>query len=84
MIFNMQLKDDVIILISTHNIEEIENVIDRCIVLDNGSIKEEILIDDLNKEGKDLRALLDTYRPKLRLHPSPSLPVRLYAHFFPI
>ena len=36
MIFNMQLKDDVIILISTHNIEEIENVIDRCIVLDNG------------------------------------------------
>lgn len=61
-----QLKDDVIILLSTHNIEEIENVIDRCIVLDNGSIKEDILIDDLNKEGKDLRALLDTYRPKVK------------------
>ena len=64
-----QLKDDVIILISTHNIEEIENVIDRCIVLDNGSIKEDILIDDLNKEGKDLRALLDTYRPKAKTAP---------------
>lgn len=64
-----QLKDDVIILISTHNIEEIENVIDRCIVLDNGSIKEDIFIDDLNKEGKDLRALLDTYRPKAKTAP---------------
>ena len=66
MIFNMQLKDDVIILISTHNIEEIENVIDRCIVLDNGSIKEDVFIDDLNK---DLRALLDTYRPKAKTAP---------------
>ncbi len=64
-----QLKDDVIILISTHNIEEIENVIDRCIVLDNGSIKEDVFIDDLNKEGKDLRALLDTYRPKAKTAP---------------
>ena len=69
MIFNMQLKDDVIILISTHNIEEIENVIDRCIVLDNGSIKEDVFIDDLNKEGKDLRALLDNYRPKAKTAP---------------
>ena len=69
MIFNMQLKDDVIILISTHNIEEIENVIDRCIVLDNGSIKEDVFIDDLNKEGKDLRTLLDTYRPKAKTAP---------------
>ena len=64
-----QLKDDVIILISTHNIEEIENVIDRCIVLDNGSIKEDVFIDELNKEGKDLRALLDTYRPKAKTAP---------------
>lgn len=64
-----QLKDDVIILISTHNIEEIENVIDRCIVLDNGSIKEDVFIDDLNKEGKDLHALLDTYRPKAKTAP---------------
>ena len=64
-----QVKEDVIILISTHNIEEIENVIDRCIVLDNGSIKEDVFIDDLNKEGKDLRALLDTYRPKAKTAP---------------
>ena len=32
-------------------------------------IMEDILIDDLNKEGKDLRALLDTYRPKAKTAP---------------
>lgn len=61
-----QVKDDVIILISTHNIEEIETVIDRCVVLDDGMIKEDIMMDDLNESGKDLRALLDPYRPAAR------------------
>lgn len=61
-----QVKDDVIILISTHNIEEIETVIDRCVVLDDGMIKEDIMMDDLNESGKDLRALLDRYRPAAR------------------
>ena len=58
-----QVKEDVIILISTHNIEEIEAVIDRCVVLDDGMIKEDITMDELNESGKDLRALLDPYRP---------------------
>lgn len=58
-----QVKEDVIILISTHNIEEIEAVIDRCIVLDDGIVKEDIMMDELNESGKDLRALLDPYRP---------------------
>lgn len=61
-----QVKDDVIILISTHNIEEIETVIDRCVVLDDGMIKEDIMMDDLNESGKDLRTLLDPYRPAAR------------------
>lgn len=62
-----QVKEDVIILISTHNIEEIEAVIDRCIVLDNGIVKEDIMMDELNESGKDLRALLDPYRPAARI-----------------
>ena len=61
-----QVKEDVIILISTHNIEEIEAVIDRCIVLDDGIVKEDIMMDELNESGKDLRALLDPYRPAAR------------------
>lgn len=61
-----QVKEDVIILISTHNIEEIEAVIDRCIVLDDGIVKEDIMMDELNESGKDLRTLLDPYRPAAR------------------
>lgn len=58
-----QAKDDVMILITTHNIEEIETVIDRCVVLDKGKIVEDIMMDDLNEDGKDLKTLLDAYRP---------------------
>ena len=61
-----QVKEDVIILISTHNIEEIETVIDRCVVLDDCMIQEDIMMDELNECGKDLRALLDPYRPAVR------------------
>ena len=61
-----QVKEDVIILISTHNIEEIETVIDRCVVLDDGMIQEDIMMDELNESGKDLHALLDPYRPAVR------------------
>lgn len=61
-----QVKEDIIILISTHNIEEIETVIDRCVVLDDGMIQEDIMMDELNECGKDLRALLDPYRPAVR------------------
>ena len=61
-----QVKEDVIILISTHNIEEIETVIDRCVVLDDGMIQEDIMMDELNECGKDLRAVLDPYRPAVR------------------
>lgn len=58
-----QAKDDVMILITTHNIEEIETVIDCCVVLDKGKIVEDIMMDDLNEDGKDLKTLLDAYRP---------------------
>ena len=59
-----QLKEDTIILISTHNIEEIEHVIDRCLILDDGMIKEDILMDELNEKGMDIRTLMDAHRTK--------------------
>ena len=46
--------------------DEIEAVIDRCVVLDDGMIKEDITMDELNESGKDLRALLDPYRPAVK------------------
>lgn len=58
-----QIKDDVTILIATHNLEEIENVIDRCVVLDKGKVVEDIMMDTLNEDKKDLKTLLDKYRP---------------------
>ena len=42
------------------------DLIDRCVVLDDGMIKEDITIDELNESGKDLRALLDPYRPAVK------------------
>lgn len=58
-----QLKEDVILLISTHNIEEIEPVIDRCIVLEDGSVMEDFMMDELNAQGMDVKMLLEKYRP---------------------
>lgn len=57
-----QLHDDTIILISTHNIEEIETIADRCIVIDGGSLVGDTTMDQLHEEGKDLKDLLDQYR----------------------
>lgn len=55
-----QLKEDTIILISTHNIEEIEQVADRCLLLDDGLIKADITMDELHEKGMDIRAFMDT------------------------
>lgn len=57
-----QLHDDTIILISTHNIEEIETIADRCIVIDGGSLVGDTTMDQLHEEGRDLKDLLDQYR----------------------
>lgn len=42
------------VLISTHLIDEIENVIDRAIVLHQGLARADVTIDDLREEGKSL------------------------------
>lgn len=60
------LKGDETILLSTHLIEEIENVIDRAIIMREGRIKGDIYIDDLRERGGDLTAYMSEvagYKP---------------------
>lgn len=52
------LKSDETILISTHLINEIENFIDRAIILRYGRIKADFYIDDIRNEGKDLAPVM--------------------------
>lgn len=58
-----QFHEDQIVLLTTHNIEEIEHIIDRCIVLKQGRVVEDIELESLNEQGQDLRTLLEQYRP---------------------
>ena len=53
-----------IVLISTHNIEEIEQVMDRCIILDKGCIVEDMRLETMQEEQQDLHDILDKYRPR--------------------
>lgn len=55
---------DKIILISTHNIEEIEQVVDRCIVMEKGHIVKDITMEELEEDQKDIKSLLEEYRKK--------------------
>lgn len=57
-----QFQEDSIILISTHNIEDIEQVIDRCILLNEGYVVEDVAMDELHQQDMDIKALLDKYR----------------------
>ena len=52
------LKSDETILISTHLIDEIENFIDRAIILRYGRIQADFYIDDMRSKGKDLAAIM--------------------------
>ncbi|MDF2986942.1 MAG: transporter related [Eubacterium sp.] len=52
------IKEDETILISTHHINEIENFIDRAIILRYGRIKADIYMDDLKSQGKTLSQLI--------------------------
>ena len=52
------LKQDETILISTHHISEIENFIDRAIILRYGRIKADFYMDDLKNEGKTLQTVM--------------------------
>lgn len=52
------LKEDETILISTHMIGEIENFIDRAIILKYGMIKADYYIDDMRSENKTLEDIM--------------------------
>lgn len=69
------LTGDEIIVITTHLIDEIENVIDRAIVLNRGAVKADVMIDDLREQGRSLTELMAeaarhggaSYKQKLEL-----------------
>lgn len=64
------MKEDEAIIITTHMIDEIENVVDRAIVLHNGRIKADVLIDELREAGQTLPELMAEkagYNPKTTL-----------------
>lgn len=46
------------IFITTHEIDEIENFIDRALILKNGEIAADVQMDDLRQEGKSLQGLM--------------------------
>ena len=46
------------IFITTHEIDEIENFIDRALILKDNTIAADVMMDDLRQEGKSLTGLL--------------------------
>lgn len=54
-----QLNEEQAILISTHEIVEIENFIDRAVVLHNGALVKDILIEEIQQEGTSLLEVLE-------------------------
>ena len=52
------LTGDETIFITTHEIDEIENFIDRALILKDNSIAADVMMDDLRQEGKSLTGLL--------------------------
>ncbi|WP_372637957.1 ATP-binding cassette domain-containing protein [Cohnella sp.] len=56
------LRGDETVLITTHLIDEIENVIDRAVVLNKGLIRADFRIDDLREEGRSLADAMEEVR----------------------
>jgi ABC-2 type transport system ATP-binding protein len=52
------LRDNETILISTHQLDEIENFIDRAIILRYGNIKADFYVDDIRSQGKTLADIM--------------------------
>ncbi|RUS42830.1 ATP-binding cassette domain-containing protein [Cohnella sp. AR92] len=58
------------VLLTTHLIDEIENVIDRAVILDKGVIGADVYLDDIREQGKSLKELMAEVRqarPKIRM-----------------
>ncbi|WP_256762224.1 ATP-binding cassette domain-containing protein [Cohnella sp. WQ 127256] len=56
------LKGNETLLITTHLIDEIENVIDRAIILHKGLIRADVYVDDMREEGKSLADMMQEVR----------------------
>jgi len=52
------LRGEETILISTHLINEIENFVDRIVILQMGRIKADFYMDDMKETGKSLKEVL--------------------------
>ena len=59
-----QVQEDVIILVATHDIDEIEGIADRCLILDEGKLVDDFYLDALHEEGLELKQYLQKYRPE--------------------
>ena len=59
-----EVMEERILLISTHDIAEIETIADGCLVLENGRLAEVFTMDDLHEQGEDLKTRLAAYRPE--------------------
>ena len=58
-----QVQEDVIILVATHDIDEIEGIADRYLILDEGKLVDDFYLDALHEEGLELKQYLQKYRP---------------------
>lgn len=49
------LQGNEIVLVATHDLDEIENVLDRCLILDKGVIADDFYVEELHAKGASLR-----------------------------
>lgn len=57
-----EVLEERIVLIATHDIAEIEEIADRCILLEKGRLIKDFTMDELHEEGKDLKEYITQYR----------------------
>lgn len=53
-----QLQGHETVLVATHQIGEIQHLLDRAVILQKGSVAADVYIEELQQEGKDLTALM--------------------------
>ena len=58
-----QVQEDLVILVATHDIDEIEGIADRCLILDEGKLVDDFYLDAMHEEGLELKQYLQKYRP---------------------
>lgn len=49
------LEGDEIVLLATHDLDEVENVLDRCVILNNGILADDFYVEKLHEKGESLR-----------------------------